>query len=629
MRQNTFILSIITVSLFLPVASFADDTTAPDAESVAKSDVNPGLKFLDDAMDKKLKANEISELDAVVDLCEKAKNEGLTGENLDFCNQLLSATRLQRGMHNGTNIMGLIQGGSSPDTWKKNKDLALQDLKAALESNPKQPQAYLMSAQLMMLDVVDDNADVNAAKVKEINELLTKAIDNGQDVPEIQTRAMLFKVRFEKDTAKREELLKKAAELSADAPEILFLQALNFQEIGKYDEAIEVASKMQEMNPDDQRAIGLILNLCVAQKKFDKAIQIIDAMLKNSPDNAELSQQKIQLLMMNKKFDEAADLIDNLLKKKPDNLELLFQKSQLLTVTKKYDDAIKIIDAMIKIAPDNDNLLIRKSFVLDIAKRYDECVELLNDVLKKEPENLFVLRLLTAAYTNQKKFDKALETADKILEIEKSDETITLKAMVLVSAKRFDDAVKLLDESKDVYESEADIKLTKATIYLEQKKSKKAYVLVKEVVDADENNIKALKMYANTLLNIGKHQEAKEVFEKIVKKTPDDEVMLNNLSWLLSTSPDDKLRDGKRALELALKACELSNFGEAYILSTLAAAYAELGDFDKALEWSQKSVDLSEKEDDEERIEALKKELESYKNKKPVRELITEESDEE
>jgi tetratricopeptide (TPR) repeat protein len=132
-------------------------------------------------------------------------------------------------------------------------------------------------------------------------------------------------------------------------------------------------------------------------------------------------------------------------------------------------------------------------------------------------------------------------------------------------------------------------------------------------------------MYANALLNVGKHPEAKETFEKIVKVTPDDEVMINNLSWMLSTSPDDKLRDGKRALELALKACELSNYDEAYILSTLAAAYAELGDFDKALEWSQKSVALSEKEDNnEERLEDLKKELESYKNKKVWRELITE-----
>ena len=57
-----------------------------------------------------------------------------------------------------------------------------------------------------------------------------------------------------------------------------------------------------------------------------------------------------------------------------------------------------------------------------------------------------------------------------------------------------------------------------------------------------------------------------------------------------------------------------------HILSTLAAAYAETGDFDNAVKWSSKAVEIGDKEHDE----ALKKELESYKAKKPWRELLTE-----
>ena len=61
-----------------------------------------------------------------------------------------------------------------------------------------------------------------------------------------------------------------------------------------------------------------------------------------------------------------------------------------------------------------------------------------------------------------------------------------------------------------------------------------------------------------------------------------DEGLLNNLAWVLATSPDDKLRDGKRAIELATKAAEVSNYETPHVLSTLAAAYAETGDFEKA-----------------------------------------------
>ncbi|MDR1268073.1 MAG: hypothetical protein LBK82_00980, partial [Planctomycetaceae bacterium] len=67
---------------------------------------------------------------------------------------------------------------------------------------------------------------------------------------------------------------------------------------------------------------------------------------------------------------------------------------------------------------------------------------------------------------------------------------------------------------------------------------------------------------------------------------------------------------------------------KAYILSTLAAAYAEIGNFEKAIEWSQKSIEYAK--DDEnvsERIDDLRKELESYKQKKPFREILPEEKE--
>ncbi len=88
---------------------------------------------------------------------------------------------------------------------------------------------------------------------------------------------------------------------------------------------------------------------------------------------------------------------------------------------------------------------------------------------------------------------------------------------------------------------------------------------------------------------------------------------------VLSTSPKDSVRNGKRSLELALKACELTEYKAAHILSTLASAYAETGDFEKARQWSGKAVELGTAEDNEQ-LDQLKKELESYKENKPWRE---------
>ena len=72
-------------------------------------------------------------------------------------------------------------------------------------------------------------------------------------------------------------------------------------------------------------------------------------------------------------------------------------------------------------------------------------------------------------------------------------------------------------------------------------------------------------------------------------------------------------------MELSLEAAELSDFKEAHILSTLAASYAENGDFEKAIEWSAKAVELG-REEEHAQIEQLELELESYRKGEAWRE---------
>jgi cytochrome c-type biogenesis protein CcmH/NrfG len=122
-------------------------------------------------------------------------------------------------------------------------------------------------------------------------------------------------------------------------------------------------------------------------------------------------------------------------------------------------------------------------------------------------------------------------------------------------------------------------------------------------------------------LNIGKHAEAVADYDAALKLKPDDSELLNNLAWVLATSPDDKVRDGKRATDLANQAAKDTDYKQAHILSTLAAGYAESGNFDKAREWSQKAVELGS--DDADTNAQLKKELASYKDNKPWRERQT------
>ncbi len=124
---------------------------------------------------------------------------------------------------------------------------------------------------------------------------------------------------------------------------------------------------------------------------------------------------------------------------------------------------------------------------------------------------------------------------------------------------------------------------------------------------------------AKLLTASGRSKQAVMHFDHVLRHQPDNVEALNGLAWLLAISPNPQLRDGERAVRLAARACKLTRHELGTPIDTLAAAYAETGQFDRAISSAKLACKLLEAERNQQAAQESRERLMLYEQGVPYR----------
>ncbi|MGO8699993.1 MAG: tetratricopeptide repeat protein [Limisphaerales bacterium] len=117
---------------------------------------------------------------------------------------------------------------------------------------------------------------------------------------------------------------------------------------------------------------------------------------------------------------------------------------------------------------------------------------------------------------------------------------------------------------------------------------------------------------AAALALTGQTKEAISEYRKALELNPGQAYLQNSLAWLLATAADPALRDGAQAVALAEKASQASNGADPLSLRTLAAAYAETGNYKEAVDTVRRALDLAVRQKNEILARTLPRQIKLY-----------------
>ncbi|HUY92863.1 MAG TPA: tetratricopeptide repeat protein [Pirellulales bacterium] len=361
--------------------------------------------------------------------------------------------------------------------------------------------------------------------------------------------------------------------------------------------AIADFTETLRLNPNDAIALEARAKERQADKQLDDALADCNALIAARPRIARLYVLRGGVWREKSEPDKAISDYSQAIRLDPKLAEAYLRRGQTLAGKTSTYEAIMA--------------RARGVSTPETKKLEDEAIADYTEAIRLEPGNAEAYYYRGNVWSDKEQFDKAIEDFTAVVGIKPDYFRVhSCRGNAYKAKGDYDAAIADFEEAMRLDANSPALvryfKMSRAECWLAKKDYDRAIAYFTEIGAFNKRRAAWRAM--------GKFQQVRDELEEEIRKKPDDARLHEELARLLATCPDASFRDGRKAIEHATKASELH---PGYGLTTLAAAYAEAGDFEEAVKWQRKAIEQTRFEKFKARY---RKVLERYERGEPYRE---------
>ncbi|MBB5033879.1 tetratricopeptide repeat protein [Prosthecobacter vanneervenii] len=356
--------------------------------------------------------------------------------------------------------------------------------------------------------------------------------------------------------------------------------------------------------------------------KFDESISRFEKALslKEAYDDAH-NNLGVALVQKNR-VDDAISHYRRALQLRPSNVEAMVNLGAALLGRGQVDEAVALYEQALKLQPDHSGAHNNLGMALLQKGRAPEAMQHLQRSLELRPTNAEAHCNLAKCLSEEGKFEAAIQHYESALKVRPGyGDALYGLGVALSRTGHVKEAVQQYQLAVQSEPARADARINLGNLLLQLGDVTAAVDHLERAVELAPGELLSHNSLGNAYLQARKISEAVQQFELALKSSPDNWVVLNNLAWILATSQQASVRDGVRAVSLARQSSKAAGEENPFVLRTLAAAYAEAGQFDEALQSAASARRMAQVLGNTSLAEAIQAAMQLYQAKTPFRDV--------